>query len=105
MKLFSFSGTECFSFRTIHGGSGLEKQDSRACFSFVDPQNKIAAKLDARENIHCRRTRLQIHSDPSALERYQAHIKVFHFTSGRLWPKKTSPRRFISGELLSFSVN
>jgi len=40
-RSFSFSGTECFSFRTIHGGSGSEKQDSRACFSFGDPQNKI----------------------------------------------------------------
>jgi hypothetical protein len=98
MKLFSFSGTECFSFRTIHGGSGSEKQDSRACFSFGDPQNKIAAKLDARKTIHCCRTRLQIHSALSALERYQGHIKVFHFSSVRLWPaKKNSPEVLFPG--------
>jgi hypothetical protein len=29
-------------------GSGSEKQDSRACFSFGDPQNKISAKLDEK---------------------------------------------------------
>jgi hypothetical protein len=30
-------------------GSGSEKQDSRACFSFGDPQNKISARLDIRK--------------------------------------------------------
>ena len=80
MKLFSFSGTECFSFRTIHGGRGSEKQDSRARFSFGDPQSKLQQMLDASKTIHCRRTRLQGHSDPSALERYQGQIKLFHFT-------------------------
>jgi hypothetical protein len=50
-KRVSFSGTECFGFRTIHGGSGSEKQDSRACFSFGDPQNKISTKLDVRKKL------------------------------------------------------
>src|SRR6476646_7989064 len=43
---------------------------------------------------HCRRTRLQIHSSLSVLERYQGQIKLFHFTSICLWTAKEIPRKF-----------
>lgn len=48
-KKLQLAGLKCFFFRTIHGGSGSEKQDSRARFSFGDPQNKMSAKLDAEK--------------------------------------------------------
>jgi hypothetical protein len=86
-------------------GSGSEKQDSRACFSFGDPQNKISAKLDAKKNIDCRRTRLQIDCDLFGLEGYQGHIKVLHFShSGRgsaNKPQKNSPEFFRGYESLA----
>jgi len=66
---------------------------------FWGPANKIAAKLDVEKLIDYRRTRLQIHSDSSGLERYQAHIKLFHFTLVRLWPQKKFPGIIISVEL------
>jgi hypothetical protein len=54
------AGLKCFCFRTIHGGSGSEKQDSRACISFGDPQNKISAKLGRQKNIDWRRIRYKL---------------------------------------------
>jgi hypothetical protein len=65
---------------------------------FWGPANKLQQKLDARKTIHCRRTRLQIHSDPSALERYQGKIKLFHFTSiCFIGPQKNSPEVLFPG--------
>jgi hypothetical protein len=60
---------------------------------FWGPANKLQQKLDVSKMIHCRRTRLQIHSDVSALERYQGHIKVFHFTLIVVFGAKI-PRKF-----------
>ncbi|HZE25311.1 MAG TPA: hypothetical protein VE054_15050, partial [Blattabacteriaceae bacterium] len=77
-RSFSFSGTECFSFRTIHGGEWLRETRFQGLLLFWGPAKQDFSKTRREKNIDCRRTRLQIDCDLFGLEGYQGHIKVLH---------------------------
>lgn len=72
------AGLSCFCFRTIHGGSGSEKQASRTCFSLFGPAKQVF-NPGASKNIACRRMCLEDDCRPHGLEAYQGHIKLLHF--------------------------